>query len=1068
MSHDTNHAANASGLRRLSPLSRIDALIENASSYASSDSNDLFNDICRNICAYTSSMDVDSLESPLEMLLHKECPLDFQRFAAVAFWRLLTKNENVFANPQNRARVIDFIIEKLPGEIKKMGGRNINFGNQTFEKLRLLKDLFQEVEKQLQSIADMSLTAENIGTFRQRYLTVMGHNRFVVEKFTEKTNTWLDEIFSVTVDALHSINSLSKDGGQLLKVYDHALETLERRLAEARNQQTIYSTEYIVKVIDRLICLIRQNFKISPISRSGNLLIQSAEKKYPLYVKGAKIRISIVVNNAGPGYTFDTQLTIEETIGVEVATRMLFLGTLQPGLTSLEFDAVVCEPVQEALLQVKVEWRNYDTSSTHADATIEIHGQVSTVPWKELLTEQPYSLEPISTENELVGRRDVLDKLIGQARAKALGSSFIVGQKRVGKTSIVRTLQDQLRNSDLSDYCIIYLEGGDYINPDAAKTIQNLGNNICFAIRASDKRLSHLPLPSIEGALSDIVQFLNLVQDAVPGFRVLIILDEFDELPLNLYAGTEAGHAFFLTMRSISGKSKYAFVLVGGEKMDYILSCQGSALNKFSPFRIDYFNREHFADFQELVRKPILPHLEISDSAIALLFSETAGNPYFAKMICGHLYRLMVERRDCHITSKEVTEALRIALDKTESVSFQHFWDDGIFVGGEQGIATSMERRKVLLAYADALRKYQSVTIDKIREFCNQYKVISTLEEHLQEFVRRDVLTIIDSCYVCKVPFFQNWLRESGVRKIITTFKIKEETLEARRVHEQHYIKPEEIIALSKKWGAIYKGQSISEDRIRMWLSQFDDSFKQRAMFKILQSLRFYKNDVIRAKMKEAHGIVVRGSTWRVLDGKKKRQDILISYLGGPGKSGAQFAKLYADENSIYYLNVIEPIRLAQTLQVRDDVQALVFIDDIIGSGDSACTYIRQIAPEIAELLLQKEIKAFMVAICGFERGRAAIESALADVNMPLQLHICDPIDSSAMCFSKESDIFASAQERDVARAIAIEYGKKLIKNNPLGYGDCQCAIVFEHRCPNNSLPILWAESNEWVPLFKR
>jgi len=45
---------------------------------------------------------------------------------------------------------------------------------------------------------------------------------------------------------------------------------------------------------------------------------------------------------------------------------------------------------------------------------------------------------------------------------------------------------------------------------------------------------------------------------------------------------------------------------------------------------------------------------------------------------------------------------------------------------------------------------------------------------------------------------------------------------------------------------------------------------------------------------------------------------------------------------------------------------------------------------------------------------------------------------------------------------------EKPLLATPYGYKDCGLAIVLHSNCPNNSLPIIWEESNNWKFLFKR
>ena len=112
----------------------------------------------------------------------------------------------------------------------------------------------------------------------------------------------------------------------------------------------------------------------------------------------------------------------------------------------------------------------------------------------------------------------------------------------------------------------------------------------------------------------------------------------------------------------------------------------------------------------------------------------------------------------------------------------------------------------------------------------------------------------------------------------------------------------------------------------------------------------------------------------------------------------------------------------------------------------------------------------YFIAICGFQDKKLEIEQYLDQIKLPVNVNICDPIGESSKCFSKNSTIFINEFDRNKAKEIAYEHGAKIIKKNYLGYGDCQTTIIFETNCPNNNLPILWAECDDptWYPLFKR
>lgn len=53
-------------------------------------------------------------------------------------------------------------------------------------------------------------------------------------------------------------------------------------------------------------------------------------------------------------------------------------------------------------------------------------------------------------------------------------------------------------------------------------------------------------------------------------------------------------------------------------------------------------------------------------------------------------------------------------------------------------------------------------------------------------------------------------------------------------------------------------------------------------------------------------------------------------------------------------------------------------------------------------------------------------------------------------------------------KRLASDFGARLEPKHPVGYGNCEALVVFERSRPNNALPIMWASSKDWIPLFKR
>jgi len=1016
-------------------------------------------------------------ENLINTLFKSELEHNKKRFIAICLLRLLDVNDGPFKETDFRINVFRLFDEVFLHDIYKY--LKININDQGYEKESKLKGVVYEVEK---GLSDLILSFNNLdllNEFQQNFMRYINNplHKAILWPFLPRNllESRLEGVFKVVR------KYLGESGPDAFQLYNTAKETLESYSKEACEHNTKYSQKYLKGLAEKILNLLEDHFQKNPISKPAELSVKVLKNKYPFYISGEKINLNFIVENSSSGFALDVEVKAEATIHIN--KHINYIGKINPeSFVEVQIPCEVEKPEEKVLVEIEVSWNNLNGTSNKKKFEFTLECQRRDIDWEKLRKEQPYSLEPVTKENEFVGRTEILNMLESLVTAKdGVGSAFIYGQKRVGKTSIVKILKARLEKRD-QPFIVMYLEGGEYIDPYPKITVRNLGKTLVRKIISSDNRFANINIPEFEGALSPISEFLDSVSTIAPEVKILFILDEFDELPIDLYKRGPLGDAFFLTLRSISGKPSFGFILVGGEKMEYIISCQGDALNKFQSIRVDYFDKEkHWTDFQNLVRKPVQNWLEITDEALSTLFEETAGNPYFTKLICKELFNIMVELRDSYVTQREIGDAVEIALRNVASNVFQHFWEDGIINVGPKAEEKSVMRRKILLAVGKSIREGSALKV-KIIEECQKWGLPDYfIESEIREFERRKILTLTNDLYRCNVKFFEKWLIEKGTREILTTLVDFDNLAKEKEEEEKARITSEEIITLVKKWG-VYKGSRITEDQVRAWLNQFGDNKKQRLMFKILQGIKFYTTDNIRAKMKEAHNIVKRNLIWRIEEKKRKREDILVSYLDHPGKSGAFLAKVYADENDIYFENVIEKAKITEMLNKKAEelkTFALVFIDDFIGTGNSACEYFERLAKEHGEILkrLSKEpgeiegtskLQIFFIVICGFQEGQSKIEKCLCELGLPVKVHICDPLSEDAKVFSEKSTIFVSPNEREEARQVVYEFGAQLVNDVPLGYGDTQTIIVFEHNCPNNSLPILWAESKNFRPLFRR
>lgn len=1018
--------------------------------------------------AVLGSLDISNVDKPAEKVFDQQIAPHNRRFIAICFLRLLSVNEDIFEKDSTlRVRVFSLFDDVFKDTIYK--ALKIDSKEQTYKKITILQDAIEEIESGLEVLINSISIPSDVINLRQEYMKRLNSTLakiFIHPFLPSELIIRLMHVFQAVEEYIASASDTST-----VVSFHKTIEQVKEFNNEAKKFGTKFSIKYFSGLAEKALMTVQRHFEESPAGKPANLTISTSEKKYPLHATDETFKLLLSMNNNGPGHGFNVHIFIDEcSDNLQISETKYSIGiiSLRPATTFFEISCKVLRPEEIALMKVRIQWTNSNSESCSRVFELEVLSQKPGIKWEILAGEEPYSLEPISSDEDLIGRTDILLQLLAQVQAKNVGSSYVYGQKRVGKTSIVKSLQTRLKKNFPQTFFPIYIEGGRCIDTDAKKTVNNLGTRICKEIAQSDLRFSYLLIPTFDGALPPLYDFLEDAHRLAPDSRFLFILDEFDELPLELFKRESIGKALFLSLRGISSLGSFGFILVGGEKMEFIINSMGDQLNKFEAFRVDYFNKDIcWNDFQNLVRIPIASWFEITDDALEALYELTSGNPYFTNVICKSMFSMMVARRDAHITRKEVIEAMVIAVQRARSNSFQHFWQDGITETGARGEEIIINRKKILISLGEIVRKGKSeVSKTEFIETAVRHGLTEeVVKSELREFVRRNVMEEDDNKYRCKAIFFQEWLKEQGISEIMTTCTDYEMYLRERVLEEEAYVRPDEITKLIKNWGP-YQGKTITSEEVRTWLNQLGDNRNQRLMFQILKHIRFYGDDVIRAKTREAHGIVKRDIVYEIKQSKKKRNDILISYLDGPAKSGAHFAKLYADENKIYVNSVVEKTKIDKALEENQDIKAIVFMDDIMGTGGTAITHFKWINSQYGEKL--RNVKLYFITVCGFNKAKLALMEYLDTLSLEVNVHVCDNLDEGDRCFTEVSRTFEDVQERLIARKICYDKGQPLEPKSPLGYGDCQALVVFEYNCPNNSLPILWKEDRNWVALFPR
>jgi len=701
------------------------------------------------------------------------------------------------------------------------------------------------------------------------------------------------------------------------------------------------------------------------------------------------------------------------------------------------------------------------------------------VDWPTLERLDPYSLE-VAEEDTFVGRGAKVQAIGNRLLKAQMTSTYITGQKRIGKTSLAQAVTRFIVSGD-DGYKVhsLYLEYGEYCSASAKETVKALGEAM-YAFLAEHFEIAMRPAqPDFSGTLAPLNAIARSLEALHPKRRFVVILDEFDEIHPEMYRYGALAEAFFANLRTLAARKNLSFILVGGEKMPFIIGAQGDQLNKFVQEPLDYFSRSsEWTDYVELVTSPVKRKLNWEEAAINELFNVTNGHPFYTKLLCSKIFSSAVKERDTEILSADVLRAMHSLVPSLDINVFAHLWKDGIDGEPEHAEVMVLKRLRVLVAFGRALR-VGTPTISAIGQHLGSLQVSEQdIRPIVDDFCRRDILKEKSGELQPTLPLFSAWLKEIGVTKLIASTLADDLEAELVRAEDAAFVQAAEIEQVVKGW-QLYRGRQISGETIRAWLDQVGNFQEQRLLFNLLSKIRFVSTLEIAEKLREIHDKdIAREITAPMRESKaEKRRDMWITYVDGPGKSGAHYARLYAKENGILMDCVVEPGRLEKRLkaeggQKEEKPRAIVVIDDLAGTGKSLISNFENFVLANAASLEEKSIPLFIAVLFASEAAEIALKRAIEkQPKLDVKLIVGELFGSELEAFPLSgAGIWGDELERDKAKALCVRLGTGLYKE-PLGYGAQALRITFPDTCPNNSLPILFASRSgekTWTPIFPR
>jgi broad specificity phosphatase PhoE len=248
----------------------------------------------------------------------------------------------------------------------------------------------------------------------------------------------------------------------------------------------------------------------------------------------------------------------------------------------------------------------------------------------------------------------------------------------------------------------------------------------------------------------------------------------------------------------------------------------------------------------------------------------------------------------------------------------------------------------------------------------------------------------------------------------------------------------------------------LTFDEVINWVLQFAEK-DQTLAIKLFLSLKYFNFGEVTRLCKALYAYIPE---------TVRTDHVKFVGLGTAADSGGMLMYHYRVNNNIPESSFTTVDGLREQLSLgyasQDKLQRLIFLDDFIGTGGQA---IELLSRELKEILVKGNFQYVgLHALVGFAESVKRIKKETG-----VDVLVAHTLTDKDKVFHEASDMLTDDYfDRQNMKDTMTDYGHHLYPIGPLGYGGTQALIAFFYNTPNNTLPVIWARSDRWMPLLPR
>nr|VFK63994.1 MAG: ATPase [Candidatus Kentron sp. UNK]VFK70995.1 MAG: ATPase [Candidatus Kentron sp. UNK] len=604
--------------------------------------------------------------------------------------------------------------------------------------------------------------AESFRNAHDQLLALIETTRFETDKARLRTLARMTEETALYWSERDYIERQNKHG--------NLMAGLQAFHADISGQPTKLSVEYMMPIADQIKSVVNQDFeeyveKTRPALEIRNVL--SDDYYIPDKNDIVTVRVEIELQ-AGSAPVEEIELGAEEIEGLElvsqgVSKEVLRAGQcreievqVRPTAAQLKDMAFTLRPLlgYRARSGEMVEDRNFSLP-------IRIGGaeQFEAIP-------NPYARysggNSVDDPAMFIGRRDLMDRIANTVTTGPVGQCFVLyGQKRSGKTSVLRQLKPKLTKPNLPVEITVGVL-------DTSSTRSNFLKLCLDGIREHIEDREDISIDQGWWSLESIIDTASwgtfrqtirelhkqLVAIGWEQPRLILLLDEFTYLYEYITEGMLTPN-FMRIWKAMLQMELFSAVIVGQDSMPKFKQAFPNEFGVTHDERISYFTA---TEARQLAEVPILLNGQsrYRGRAMERILALTAGSPFYIQIFCNRLVRYLNEKKAPFITEADVElvgQALTSGDDKLPTDSF----DPLITAAGESVAEVSRDDYlELLTAIAGHSDRYAGARLSDLPDVPDRKKLLKDMEE-------REVLTTdAEGRVSIRVQLFAEWLRHSS------------------------------------------------------------------------------------------------------------------------------------------------------------------------------------------------------------------------------------------------------------------------------------------------------------------